>query len=55
METRRSTQKSMAPRLIRRGGVQLQYRGKDFNLAQWYPEYDWVTNNGYKNFGSWVG
>ncbi len=36
------------------GGVQPQYRGKGFNLAQWYPEYDWVTNNGYQNFSSWV-
>lgn len=32
-----------------------QYRGKGFNLARWYPEYDWVADDGYRNFGSWVG
>jgi hypothetical protein len=32
-----------------------QYRGKDFNLAGWYPEYDWVADDGYRNFSSWVG
>jgi hypothetical protein len=37
------------------GGVATQYRGKGFNLAQWYPEYDWVADDGYKNFASWVG
>jgi hypothetical protein len=37
------------------GGVAPQYRGKGFNLAQWYPEYDWVANDGYQNFISWVG
>jgi hypothetical protein len=29
-------------------------RGKGFTLAQWYPEYDWVADNGYQNFSSWV-
>lgn len=37
------------------GGVQPQYRGKGFNLGQWYPEYDWIGNNGYENFASWIG
>ncbi len=37
------------------GGVQSQYRGKGFNLGQWYPEYDWVAGDGYTNFGSWIG
>src|SRR5579872_4402797 len=32
-----------------------QYRGKGFNLAGWYPEYDWVADDGYRNFSSWVG
>jgi hypothetical protein len=36
-------------------GIALQYRGRGYNLAQWYPEYDWVVNNGYRNFASWVG
>jgi antiphage defense system Thoeris ThsB-like protein len=35
--------------------VGFEYRGKGFNLAQWYPEYDWVADNGYQNFGSWIG
>jgi hypothetical protein len=37
------------------GGVGPQYRGKGFNLAQWYREYDWVANDGYSNFAAWVG
>jgi hypothetical protein len=37
------------------GGVAAQYHGKGFNLAQWYREYDWVTDDGYKNFADWVG
>jgi len=37
------------------GGVSQEYRGKGFNLAQWYPEYDWVAHNGYENFGAWIG
>jgi hypothetical protein len=37
------------------GGVAEQYRGKGFNLAQWYPLYDWVTHDGYSNFASWIG
>jgi len=37
------------------GGVPPQYHGKGYNLAQWYPEYDWVANDGYNNFAIWVG
>ena len=37
------------------GGVQPQYWGKSVNLAQWYREYDWVANNDYHNFSTWVG
>jgi hypothetical protein len=37
------------------GGVHSQYRGKGFNLAGWYREYDWVANDGYNNFSSWIG
>ena len=37
------------------GRVQPQYRGKGFNLGQWYPEYDWIGSNGHENFASWIG
>ena len=37
------------------GGVAEQYRGKGFNLARWYREYDWITDNGYNKFSLWVG
>jgi hypothetical protein len=37
------------------GGVGPHYRSKGFNLAQWYPEYDWLTDDGYQNFSLWVG
>ena len=37
------------------GGVDTQYRNKGFNLAQWYPEYDWVRDDGFNNFADWVG
>jgi hypothetical protein len=37
------------------GGVPAQYCGLGFNLAQWYPEYDWVAHNGYTNFATWIG
>ncbi len=32
-----------------------QYRGKGFNLGNLYREYDWVSDNGYNNFSTWVG
>ena len=35
--------------------VSATYRGNGYNLAQWYKEYDWVTNNGYNNFANWIG
>lgn len=34
--------------------VDSQFRGKGFNLSNWYPIYDWNTNSGYDNFASWV-
>jgi hypothetical protein len=37
------------------GGVQPQFRGKGFNLANFYPEYDWVGDDGYTNFSTWIG
>lgn len=39
----------------RTGGVAPQYRGKGYNLAMWYPEYDWVADDGYNKFATWVG
>lgn len=35
--------------------VAQQYRGRGFNLGNWYKVYDWVADNGYNNFASWVG
>ncbi|THI86994.1 MAG: hypothetical protein CAF41_007230 [Nitrospira sp. CG24A] len=40
--------------LYQTGGVSEVYRGKGFNLGQWFPEYDWFANDGYNNFSSWV-
>jgi hypothetical protein len=37
------------------GGVAEQYRGKGFNLSQWCSIYDWVADDGYNNFATWVG
>lgn len=37
------------------GWAQPQYRGKGFTLATWYREYDWVVNDGYRNFSTWIG
>jgi hypothetical protein len=37
------------------GSVPQQYRGKGFSFSQWYREYDWVADDGYTNFSSWVG
>ena len=37
------------------GGVAQQYRGEGFNLAGWYPVYDWVADDGYNNFSTWIG
>lgn len=37
------------------GGVGQEYRGKGFNLGQWFREHDWTAGDGYNNFGTWVG
>ena len=29
-------------------------RGKNIPLTHWFGVYDWVANNGYKNFDSWI-
>jgi len=39
----------------RTGGLGQQYRGKGFNLSNWYPKYDWLADDGYKKFGNWIG
>ena len=36
------------------GGVGQAYRGKGFNLSRWYRTYDWVANDGFNQFASWV-
>lgn len=35
--------------------VPARYRGKGFNLANFYNDYDWVKDNGFDNFAKWVG
>ena len=32
----------------------LEKRGKHLRLSSWFPIYDWVGNNGYQNFDSWI-
>jgi hypothetical protein len=34
--------------------VEQQFRGKGFNLGNWYQVYDWIANDGYNNFSSWI-
>jgi GNAT superfamily N-acetyltransferase len=31
-----------------------EYRGKGYNLSQFYRIYDWVANDGYNNFSGWL-
>jgi hypothetical protein len=40
---------------FRTGGVGEVYRGKGFNLGNWYKTYDWIANDGYNNFSKWIG
>lgn len=32
-----------------------QYRGQGYNLSRWYAVYDWIADDGYNNFATWVG
>lgn len=32
-----------------------QYRGKGYNLGQFYNTYDWSSDSGFTNFYTWVG
>lgn len=34
--------------------VAQKYRGNSYNLANFYNVYDWVENDGFNNFASWV-
>ena len=34
--------------------VDEQYRNKGFNLSSWYPIYDWIADNGFTNFSTWI-
>lgn len=36
------------------GAQPFEKRGKNFQLSHWLTTYDWVANNGYQNFGTWV-
>lgn len=36
-------------------GLAARYHGKSLNLGQFYPEYDWVVDDGYNNFATWIG
>lgn len=35
--------------------VGAKYRGKRFNLSNFYKTYDWVADDGFNNFSTWVG
>ncbi|TGN00309.1 TIR domain-containing protein [Leptospira dzoumogneensis] len=30
------------------------YWGNGYNLSRWYKVYDWVSDDGYKNFADWI-
>jgi hypothetical protein len=34
--------------------VPQEYRGQGYNLGNFFPTYDWVEDDGYNNFASWV-
>ena len=36
-------------------GVAEQYRSKGFNFSQWFSIRDWIADDGYNNFATWVG
>lgn len=35
--------------------VEEKYRGKGFNLRNFFKTYDWIADDGFNNFASWVG
>lgn len=32
----------------------LEHRGKRVQLSKWYATYDWILDNGYNNFNTWI-
>ena len=34
--------------------VDAKFRGGGFNLGKFYPVYDWIAQDGFNNFSSWV-
>lgn len=34
--------------------VAQKYRGKGYNLSEFFNVYDWVSDNGYNTFASWI-
>ena len=36
-------------------GVASKYWGKGFHLGNFFPTYDWINDDGYDNFATWVG
>jgi hypothetical protein len=35
--------------------IAINYRGQSYSFSELFPTYDWVTEDGYDNSGSWVG
>ena len=38
----------------RTDGVAQKYCGNGFHFGQLFPTYDWVADDGYNNFSSWL-
>ncbi len=36
------------------GGVPSRFHGQGYNLTEFCPVFDWVSQDGYNNFGTWV-
>jgi hypothetical protein len=34
--------------------ISMKHRGQEYSLSELYPTYDWVAEDGYDNFASWV-
>ncbi|KDV89311.1 hypothetical protein AB28_5300 [Raoultella ornithinolytica 2-156-04_S1_C2] len=34
--------------------VDSTYRGNGYNLSNFFSVYDWIKNDGYNNFSSWL-
>jgi hypothetical protein len=37
------------------GGVASKCRGQGFHFGRLFPTYDWIADDGYDNFATWVG